>query len=193
MRSELHAAVDIHQLEGHGKVLVAVSCEGALGLGREVHPATQSTNQQSVLPSLAAALLLAKRESLIDWINLPGGLGANALVFIHHREVHIGDSDLGGHLYFELVVGEGKSANIFQHKNMSPFILWYLINLEELGPHLQKISTQENPAISRFHDPAQMYETYFDRENVQLSVWLQVFNLGLHISTLFGTLAALIV
>lgn len=39
--------------------------------------------------------------------HVPGGLGANALVFIHHREVHVGDSDLGGHLHFELVAGEG--------------------------------------------------------------------------------------
>lgn len=35
---ELHSSVDVHQLEGHGKVLVAVCCEGALGFGGIIHP-----------------------------------------------------------------------------------------------------------------------------------------------------------
>lgn len=97
MRSELHAAVDIYQLEGHGKVLVAVGGERDLGLGRKVHPAIQQTNPQ---------VLLATAHSLfeVDSFNLlPGGLGANALVLVHHREVHVGDGHLGGHLHFKLV------------------------------------------------------------------------------------------
>lgn len=33
MGGELNPCIDIHQLEGHGKVLVAVSHEGVLSLG----------------------------------------------------------------------------------------------------------------------------------------------------------------
>lgn len=38
VRGKIDFSVDINQLEGHGKVLVAVSCEGALGFGGIVHP-----------------------------------------------------------------------------------------------------------------------------------------------------------
>jgi len=38
VRGELHSGVDVDQLEGHGEVLVAVCCEGALAFGRIVHP-----------------------------------------------------------------------------------------------------------------------------------------------------------
>ena len=38
VRGELHSGVDVHQLEGHGEVYVAVGCEGGLGFGRVVHP-----------------------------------------------------------------------------------------------------------------------------------------------------------
>lgn len=34
----------------------------------------------------------------------PGGLCADALVLIHHREVHVGHSHLCGHLHFKLQV-----------------------------------------------------------------------------------------
>lgn len=35
---KLDPSVDVNQLEGHSKVLVAVCCEGALGFGGIVHP-----------------------------------------------------------------------------------------------------------------------------------------------------------
>jgi len=38
VRGELQSSVDVNQLEGHGKVLVAVCCEGAFGFGGIVHP-----------------------------------------------------------------------------------------------------------------------------------------------------------
>lgn len=38
VRGKLHSSVDVHQLEGHSKVLVAVCCEGVLAFGRIVHP-----------------------------------------------------------------------------------------------------------------------------------------------------------
>lgn len=38
VRGKLHSSVDVNQLEGHSKVLVAVCSEGALGFGRIVHP-----------------------------------------------------------------------------------------------------------------------------------------------------------
>lgn len=39
VRGQLNSSVDVDQLEGHGKVLVAVCCEGSLGFGGIVHPA----------------------------------------------------------------------------------------------------------------------------------------------------------
>lgn len=46
VRCELHSSVNVNQLEGHGKVLVAVCCEGALSFGRIVHPACVFTKKK---------------------------------------------------------------------------------------------------------------------------------------------------
>lgn len=64
VRSQIHTAVDVYQLKGHGKVLVAVCCKGGLGFGREVHPVTQ-VSTQSVLSGLDTALSLGQRDSFM--------------------------------------------------------------------------------------------------------------------------------
>lgn len=37
MRGKLYSSVDVNKLKGHGKVLVAICSEGALGFGGIVH------------------------------------------------------------------------------------------------------------------------------------------------------------
>lgn len=49
VRGKLNSSVDVNQLEGHSKVLVAVCCEGALGFGRIIHPGSIKGKQHSVL------------------------------------------------------------------------------------------------------------------------------------------------
>lgn len=43
VRRKFHPGVDVHQLEGHGEVLVAVCGERALGFGGIVHPGRKGT------------------------------------------------------------------------------------------------------------------------------------------------------
>lgn len=47
VRRELNSSVHINELKGHSKVLVAVSCERALGFGRIVHPGSRGGQPQS--------------------------------------------------------------------------------------------------------------------------------------------------
>lgn len=46
------------------------------------------------------------------WALLPGCLGADALVLIHYREVHISDGYLSGHLHFQLKAGGERDEGI---------------------------------------------------------------------------------
>lgn len=61
VRGKLNSSVDVNQLEGHSKVLVAICCEGALGFGRIIHPERQKA---------FSALLFHNREpTLIEHVS----------------------------------------------------------------------------------------------------------------------------
>lgn len=98
VRCELNPSVHINQLKGHSKVLVAVSCERALGFGRIVHPGSRGGQSQSAGFTNHGVMFQERLASLVP----PCRLCADALVLVHHRQVHVGDSYLSGHLHFQL-------------------------------------------------------------------------------------------